>query len=201
MNLTGKDLNRLKLSILAAVAMTACGAAALYFAEAGMRAARQERSAALAQRNEFDGRLKRVRNEETEIKQKAALFQLLQSKGVIGEEQRLEWVETLRAIRDRRRLIDLNYEFLPQRPLPGMAPAGGYAFYSSSMTLQFKPLHEEDLLRLLGDLRQQASALIHVDRCSVSRLPRGTAGDGGNAQLRAECQVDWITARPASPAK
>lgn len=202
MNLGAGDLGKLKYSLLAAVLMAAAGGAAVYVADGAMRAARLERAAALAQRNEFDGKLKRVRNEENEIKQKAALFALLQGKGIVGEEQRLEWVETLRGIRDRRRLIDLQYELMPQRPLPG--PAGSaFTFYASTMKLQFKPLHEEDLLRLLGDLRQQASALIQINSCSIARLPRGGPADASQAQLQAECLVDWITVRPsaAAPAK
>jgi hypothetical protein len=52
------------------------------------------------ERSEADGKLKRVRDEESEIKQKSILFNKLQERGMIGEEQRLEWVELLKDIRD-----------------------------------------------------------------------------------------------------
>ena len=133
-----------------------------------------------------------MRSEETEIKQKSAVFSGLQARGVIGEEQRLEWVELLKTIRDRRRLLDLQYEIAPQRALDA-APGSAFTFYASTMKIQLKLLHEEDLTRLLDDLRQQARALIQVKSCTVSRLPRGSAD--GTAQLLADCQIDWITLR------
>ena len=152
------------------------------------------RAIAQAERNEFDGKLKQVRNEEDEIKQKSAVFKALQTRGMIGEEQRLEWVELIKDIRDTRRLIDLQYEIAPQRRLDADA-AKGFAFYSSTMRLQLKLLHEEDLTRLIDDLRERARALIQVKSCAVSRLSQG-AGDGSPiAQLLADCRIDWITLR------
>jgi hypothetical protein len=40
--------------------------------------------------------------------------------------------------------------------------------------------------------------LIQVKSCNVSRLPRGSVESGGSvAQLQADCQIDWVTAREA----
>ena len=91
-------------------------------------------------------------------------------------------------------MIDLQYEIAPPRRLDADA-AKGFAFYSSTMQLQLKLLHEEDLTRLIDDLRERARALIQVKHCAVSRLPQG-AGDGSPiAQLQADCGIDWITLR------
>jgi len=125
------------------------------------------------------------------------VFAKLQTRGVIGEEQRLEWVELLRDIRDKRRLLDLQYEIAAQRPLDA-GPGNGFAFYASTMTMQLKLLHEEDLLRFLDDLRQQARALIQIKSCTVERLPRNNPRSGIPAQLQAECRIDWITLREVS---
>ena len=92
------------------------------------------------------------------------MYKRQQERGIIGPEQRLEWVELLKEIRDKRRLIDLQYEIAPQRLLDGN-PTGRYAFHSSAMKLQLRLLHEEDLTRLIGDLRSQAKALIRVRSC------------------------------------
>ena len=197
MKLSAADFPKLQLSLLAAVAMIAIGAGSVYFALNLAQTARVDRMAAQAERNDFDGKLKRVRSEENEIKQKSALFNTLQARGMIGEEQRLEWVELLKDIRDKRRLIDLKYEIAPQRPLDA-TPANGLTFYVSTMKMQLKLLHEEDLTRLIDDLNQQARALIQVKRCNVSRLPRGNAETGMPAQLQADCLIDWVTLREAA---
>ena len=66
------------------------------------------------------------------------------------------------------------------------------------MKVQIKLLHEDDLTRLLTDLRQNARALLQVKSCNVTRLPRGGSELGMHANLQAECQIDWITAREAA---
>ncbi len=194
MKLGTADFPKLQFGLLAAVLMIAIGAGAVYVALNSTKAARLERTAAQSERNDFVGKLNQVRSEESEIKLKSAVFDKLRTRGVIGEEQRLEWVELLKDIRDKRRLLDLQYEITPQRPLDA-APGSGFAFYASTMNLQLRLLHEEDLTRLLDDLRQQASALIQVKSCNVSRLPHGGTESGIHAQLQAECQIDWITLR------
>ena len=188
------DLKKLQISLLVCLLMIVMGAAVVFFANGATRSAQHERVTAQAQRNDYVGKLQRVRSEESEIKEKSALFQRLQKRGIIGEEQRLEWVELLKDIRDKRRLIDLVYEIEPQRPLD-VAPGAGFTFNVSPMKVQLKLLHEEDLTRFLGDLNEQARALIQVRYCKVTRQPQGQAGTSGQANLLAECRIDWVTLR------
>jgi len=192
MKLVSADIQKLQFSLLLAVLMIAVGAGAVYVSLSLSRSSKVNLAAALSERNDIAGKLQRVRSEEDEIKQKSALFHNLKARGVIGEEQRLEWVELLKDIRDQRRLFDLKYEIAPQRSLDTEV-GNGYAFFSSTMKLQLKLLHEEDLTRLLSELRQRAKALIQIRKCSVTRLPRGSSEEGIPAQLQAECQIDWIT--------
>jgi len=104
-------------------------------------------------------------------------------------------VELLKEIRDHHRLIDLRYEIAPQRQLDGQ-PSNDFTFYASAMKLQLKLLHEEDLTRLLDDLRQQAKALIRVKSCRIERLETtGEERGGGRANLQADCEIDWLTLR------
>lgn len=192
MKLGTADFPKLQFSLLLAVLMIAIGAGAVYFSLNWSKSAKLRLMAAQNERSDFAGKLQRVRSEENEIKQKSAIFNDLRSRGVIGDEQRLEWVELLKEVRDQRKLIDLKYEIAPQRSLDAK-PINGYNFFSSEMKLQLKLLHEEDLTRLLSDLRQRANALIQVRNCSVARLPRGTTENGTSAQLQADCQIEWIT--------
>ena len=188
------DLKKLQISLLVCLLMIVMGAAVVFFANGATRSAQHERVTAQAQRTDYVGKLQRVSSEESEIKEKSALFQRLQKRGIIGEEQRLEWVELLKDIRDKRRLIDLVYEIEPQRPLD-VAPGAGFTFNVSPMKVQLKLLHEEDLTRFLGDLNEQARALIQVRYCKVTRQPQGQAGTSGQANLLAECRIDWVTLR------
>ena len=194
MKINSADLPKIQASLFAALLMLLIGAVAVYFALKTTKTTKLDQATAQTQRNEIDHKLKRIGREENEIKQDSTLFNTLQARGMIGEEKRLDWVELLKTIRDRQKLIDLQYEIAPQRPLD-TTPSKDFSFYASAMKLQLKLLHEEDLTRLLNDLRQQASALTQVKSCNVSRLPRDTAERGIQAQLLADCQIDWVTLR------
>ena len=132
MKLLPGDFKKLQISLCSSLLMLALGGAALYLMNDGYRLALRERAAAQSQRNEQSGKLQRARAEEHEIMEKISLFQSLQQRGVIGPEQRLDWVELLRDIRDKRQLIELSYEIEPQRPLDTPVDAG-LAFKVSPM--------------------------------------------------------------------
>jgi hypothetical protein len=195
MKIVPADFRKLRASVVLGVLMIAVGALALYFAFAAMKRAEQGRVSIAAQFAEADGKLKQVRNEESEVKQKSIVFNKLQERGIIGDEQRLDWVELLKEIRDKHRLIDLRYEIAPQRMLEGQL-GNDFVFFASSMKLELKLLHEEDLTRLLDDLRRQAKALIRVKSCRIERLPAtGEQRGGGRANLLADCEIEWLTLR------
>jgi hypothetical protein len=195
MRIAPADFRKLQASILLGVLMIAAGALAVYFSFAVKEAAEQAMVGIAAQFTEADGKLRQVRNEESEVKQKSIIFKQLQERGIIGEEQRLDWVELLKEIRDQHRLIDLRYEISPQRMLEGQL-GNDFVFFASSMKLELKLLHEEDLIRLLDDLRRQAKALIRVKSCRIERLPAtGEQRGGGRANLLADCEIEWLTLR------
>lgn len=202
MKLSPADFPNLRLSLLAALAMVLAGAGTSYAAFHWVQASQRDRAAAQAERNEIDGKLRRVSSEQSEIKEKSERFNALQARGVIGDEQRLEWVELLKDIRDRQRLLDLQYEFAPQREISTKSdaksdgkPDAGFGFFASTMKVQIKLLHEEDLTRFLAELREQARALIQIKSCTVSRLPQEVNDSSLSAQLLADCQIDWVTVR------
>ena len=194
MKLGSKDFRKLQISVFGMLLMVALGVASVLFSRSQVKQADQAFSATQSERNNQDTKLKRLRSEERQIREHAALFNALKARGVIGEEQRLEWVELLKEIRERHRLIELRYEISPQQPLE-KPPVGTLALHASTMKLQLNLLHEEDLTRLLDDLRRQAHALLQVKRCDVSRMQRSGPENTLQGYLQAECLIDWITVR------
>lgn len=192
MKLLPGDFKKLQISLCSSLLMLALGGPALYLMYDGYRLALRERAAAQSQRNEQSGKLQRARAEEHEIMEKISLFQSLQQRGVIGPEQRLDWVELLRDIRDKRQLIELSYEIEPQRPLDTPVDAG-LAFKVSPMTVRLKLLHEEDLIRFLSDLHLRAGALTRIKGCKLTRQTPGDTQASVRGNLLGECRIDWIT--------
>jgi hypothetical protein len=198
MKISIADLPKLRNSLIAALLLIAIGGGSLLYTVERSKATRADRDSAYRSHQEFSGKLSQVRSEENEIRLKADTFGQLQARGVIGEERRLERIELLQAIKEQRRLSDLEYEFAAQRLLEAK-PGDDFSIVASAMRLRVKLLHEEDLTRLLADLRSQAKALIAVRSCKLGRVDSAASGQtGSRARLLAECEIDWITLRMAA---
>jgi hypothetical protein len=124
----------------------------------------------------------------------------LQDSGITGEERRLDWMEMLRDTQRELRLPGMNYEFGAQTSLD-KGDDTTYVWFSSPLRLQLRLLHEEDLLNFLARVQKNAKALVIVRSCKLSPLPRQTDGREAMAQLGAECEMQWLTARHANEKK
>lgn len=154
-----------------------------------------EQSLRLAQAGlaESRTRLSRAQEDEQEIRAKIDRYREIIESGRTQPERRLDWVETLRRIKEQRRLPGMEYEIAPQRPLdPKALISGGYSFLASPMKLDMLMLHENDLLGLFADLSRQVDALVSVRQCAIERLP-GTPQQPNTPLLKAQCEIDWIT--------
>lgn len=163
-----------------------------------LKAAQQQQKSAMARMNENKGKLARASQEEQELRGKILRFQELAARGLIGPENRLDWVEQIARIHADRKLIDLQYEFSPQHPadaltIPGGPGAGGYRFMSSTQQVKLKLLHEGDLLNYINDLRTKVRAHIQVRSCEIERLPPNLAERGTAATLSASCVLEWVS--------
>lgn len=174
------------------IALLIAGGLAFGIVRYGEQAAQTFRQAQ-AQLAESRGRLARVQDDEQEIRAKIDRYREIIERGRTEPERRLDWVETLRHIKEKRRLLSLDYEIAPQRPLdPKNVASGGYGFLVSTMKLDMMMLHELDLFGLLADLATQVPALVSVRQCALERLP-GAPQQQSPALLRAQCEIDWIT--------
>jgi hypothetical protein len=198
MKLDANDFKQLQWSIAFLVIMTVVGAGSVWTTQQWKKSSEKAFQEATAARRDMQAKLARASEEQQELRDKIARFQALKSKGYIGPEQRLDWIETIARIKAARRIIKLDYEFAPQRPvdaalLPGGASAGGFEIMSSTMQLQLELLHEGELLAFLAELRDTVQALVKVRSCNIERIASGNGGRGNLAQLKADCTLEWIT--------
>ncbi|HOL65513.1 MAG TPA: hypothetical protein PLB97_09320, partial [Accumulibacter sp.] len=113
MKFESNDFTKIRYSALMAATMILIGSLTVHYAIDTRRQAQRTQANNDKLLAEADARLKQVSNEESEVKQKIMIFNQLQERGVVGEEQRLEWIELLKDIRVRRRLLDLNTKLRP----------------------------------------------------------------------------------------
>lgn len=115
------------------------------------------------------------------------------ARGVIGDEQRLDWIEVLNDVASRRRLPDLQYALEPQHKL-GTAPEGGpYELFETKMQLNMHIFHEGDAIEILTALEQKAKGLFRVQRCEFRRERATVELSGELTNLYGECRLSWIT--------
>lgn len=166
---------------LAVTSSAGYGAAAI----AGEQLARQTRQQAYEHFSQAE-------QEKQDIRTYQPRFLALHNKGLVGAERRLNWLDGLRQIQERRKLLPLSYEIAPQRTVrtDGQPELGDYQLYASQMRLHLDLLHEMDLLNLFEDLKQYGFAA--VQDCSIKR--QAVAQNSATAAtLVADCTLNWVT--------
>ena len=145
-------------------------------------------------------RLQKSGDEKEIIVRELPGYQYLQRIGFIGDEQRLNWLEGLRLANQQARLFGVQYQISSQQPYPYAAELdpGQLTLHQSVMKLNFQLLHEGDLMSFLGTLAKQNAGFFSVNQCRIERL--STSGSiRFRPNLRAECDIAWITLRADSP--
>jgi len=194
MTLTQEELRKLILPLLAAVLLIGAGAFLVSSAREARARAQAEFLAAQAERRQSGDRLARIAEEEREVTEKLDVYKQLKRLNILGEERRLEWADAVARIRNERELLDLTHRVDLQRMLKSLpGKPGTVDFFASTMTVQLDLLHEEDLLRFLGDLRDSGNAYYAVKSCTMRRTGQAATGVSITPRLRGNCEIELIT--------
>jgi hypothetical protein len=130
------------------------------------------------------------------LDQYRSLYREYKSSGLVGDERRLSWIESLESTNEVLRLPTLAYNLNPQEDnkRPKFKLKRGVSVMSSPMDLTIGMLHEEDLFALLEGLRLSIQNLFTVDSCSIIRSsPVDRSLDTRKANLRTQCTIRWVT--------
>lgn len=125
-------------------------------------------------------------------------FLKLVNQGVVGDENRLSWFETIQNTARKRGMPLVKYSISTQEKLDEANLKKDYKgidVYKSLMTLDIKMAHEGDLFALLNNLRN-ADGLYAVEKCDISKID--TRDNNTMDKLKAFCELGWYTFRAAS---
>jgi len=201
MKLGRDDLIQLGLPTAGCLVLILAAVACYFAADSYLQKAKTLGVAASTQRAEVQAKLASANEEEREIKASLQQYQVLAARGMIGEEKRLDWVDTVTAIKNERRLFNIGYSIEPQKELtyPGLSTGGSVRFMVSRVKMNLQLLHEEDLLNFIDELAQRGKPYLSVRSCNVRRegLPGGTTLA---PRLGADCVFDLITISLNKPA-
>jgi len=185
--------------ILITLALLVCGAligGSLYFKN--KMDLEYRRNNAVFQSNSH--RYLAVDEEERIIKEYYPQFIDLYNYGEIGQERRLDWIETLRSTGVEIKLPSLSYTIESQKTfIPNFSVnMGRYRLYKSDMSLKIQLLHEGDLFNLLNELDGKAKGLYRVSHCRLNNNIKGKLTDDPNiANVSADCLLEWFTLKLA----
>jgi len=198
MRMAGGNLKPLYLPLALAIVLVGIGVAAVVVTNQYFDQTRVQYKVAADDRQAIQNKLSRATEEEREIREKLVDYRKLLAQGVIGDERRLDWVETIGQIKNDYKLAEIKYQIEPQRPLelPGITPSTEVEFRASALKVDMQLLHEGDLFVFLDALRSKLKAHVLVRSCSIERLGGRSGQDRGIApRLRADCVIDLVTIR------
>ena len=186
-------------SIAVFVFSTLVSGALVYGAHYFQKQMLQEYNRANAAFQSISSRYLAVDEEEKLIRNHLPEFIRLYNNGVIGDEQRLNWIEVLRAIGDEINLPSLSYQIESQQPYTPAYPLnmGKFKLFSSKMLLNMQLLHEGDLFRILEGLDTVAKGSYSISSCSINQTSAEISDDPDAANISARCELLWFTLKLA----
>ncbi len=195
LNLSAQDLRALSRPLVVLAVVAAVSALAVAYSGRAVKRAqtdvKKEESAFVEARNrvEQSGQEKRV------IEQYVQPYKQLERAGIVGEEQRISWIDALRVANQEADLYGVQYDVGPQQPYSfmGEVNAGTLSVRQSIMKLHLGLLHEGDLFRFFQALAAQKVGRFSVNQCTLKRLPVDLAVPVNQPTLNADCELAWIT--------
>lgn len=139
-------------------------------------------------------------NNNTIVKQEKRYLELIKN-GIVGDERRLSWFETLQTTASSRGLDSFRYSTAKQVKVKTKVLRSSFNsiyVFKSTMTLAMKIGHEGDLFAIFNDLDANAKGLYAIDECNVNRS-KSTRQEAGSvaATMQANCKLTWYTFKPA----
>ena len=194
MTVSTADFSRLKWHLLIFLSALIAGGTAIIASKNFVVQVQREQQ--VAQRQLATSRSQLAGAEEDRKNMQAFMFEYdeLLRRNIIGDGQRLDWVEGLESIRQQHRMLNFRYTISPQhsytrhQTLGKPLDSGDFELNMSDMSLQFDLLHEEQLINFFDALRTGTNGWFILDHCTLERNePDSTS------PLKAECSGGWLT--------
>ncbi len=190
-------LRALKAPLITLAAVAVIGGSLHYYIDFELTKAKRELARQQGNLRGARAQLQKARDDNATIARYLSRYQNLQRIGFIGDEQRIDWLDALRFANQQGRLFGVTYQIGSQQPYAhaGEFDPGQLTLHQSEMKVTVRLLHEGDLMPFLRTLAEQRVGVFSTDQCSLERIYTG--GSARNRfNVRADCDLAWITLRP-----
>jgi len=166
--------------------------------------ANEKNTRTLAEMRSWNNKIEEANKNNQILVQHEDTFKKLKDNFVIGDENRLSWVEVVQKVADSRKIASVKYDIASQVLLDKNTLGNEYTgidVFKSVMSLEMKFIHEGDLFVMLNALRSEAKGLVSVDKCDVELINKdvndGIIGQNKTDNMRAYCELSWYTLKKA----
>lgn len=196
MKLSGSDFTLLHRSILTVCAAALVSAVILYSSGEYAEGARNDLRNAQNMLGDARHRLATALQDQENMAIYPGEYGALIEQKIIGDGQRLDWIEGLEKIREKGLVTDFRYSIAPQKTYAPQPPidSGNFDIGYSEMKLQIDLLHEAQLLDFFAALRAGIKGWYQLEGCTLQLAGAERMDEGpATTRLRAECSGGWIT--------
>ena len=196
MRFSTSDFPLMRRSILAVCASALVSAVILYGSDEYAESAQNDRHNAQNMLNDARNHLATMRQDQENMAIYADEYGALIEQKIIGDDQRLDWMEGLEKIRLKNLVAGFRYHIAPQKIYAAQPPidSGNFDIHYSEMKLQFDLLHEAQLLNFFDALRTDIKGWYQLEGCTMQRTGTDNKDEQTSATLlKAECSGGWIT--------
>lgn len=198
MKLSSRHLDSLKAPLAVLVIVAIAGAGVVSWTRATIAQDQRALSAQENQLREARSRFQRSGDERDLIVKFMGPYQELRAHGLIGPEQRINWLDALRVTNQQAGLFGAEYQVSTQQPYPYAQEfnASKLGMAQSLMKLNLRLSHEGELMRFFRVLESQNAGTFDINQCVLERTGSAPGPLTPQPNLRAECELAWITFNP-----
>lgn len=138
-------------------------------------------------------------NQKRLLKKFENKFGALQKSGIVGRENRLNWVDVIENLTVDFKIPYLKYRIEKRKPVTSTDLSQRYPgidIFKSTMTLQLQLLHEGDLYTIINTLHKNARGLFDIQSCIINRNPalsESLLDSNTDKNFSANCRLNWYT--------
>jgi len=138
-------------------------------------------------------------NQKQLLKKFEAQYKKLISSGIVGDEDRLNWVDTIEKITANNKIPYLKYKIDKRQQLNSNEinqKYPGIQLLKSTMSLDMQLLHEGDLYTIINSLHKNAKGLFDIKSCAIVRNTtqvESLVDSQTDKNFSAKCELNWYT--------
>lgn len=201
MSFSSSDFQLMRWSIAAICSAILLSSAILYGSSKYAISVNKDQRIAQSKMNNARNQLAMAHEDQENLSDYSNQYDRLEKDNIIGDDHRLDWMESLENLRKQNLVINFRYNIAPQKiyaPQPAI-DSGNFDIHYSETKLHLDLLHEGQLLNFFKALRSQGDGWYQLEGCTLKRIDvnEETAPAAG-PRITAECSGGWITLKNRS---